>query len=143
MIDKQLSQFLTKLIEDTKSGKVLWVNMQRSNTDIKPKQKVQDAFENSHSTISLLSESPDMTKSYYTEYQNGRFYLLFYSSMLGLNRVCLLVETESSKYSTSLIDSEYDKDSENEVISLKRLYNLVENSTSEILSLINSYLLDD
>lgn len=139
MIDKQITQLLSKLIEETKSGKRLWVNLK--NSDVRPKSPTPDSF----SPIISIESDPIFSKSYFTEYKNARFYLLFFENNFGfgLNRVIFSVDSDSSKYSTTLIGTDFGNEYEADIVSLKRLYNLVENNTPEIYSLINEFLLDD
>lgn len=141
MIDKQVSKLLIKLIDDTKSGAIHWINM--GSSDVRPKLSPTIDFSDTFITVDQIT---DFSKSYFTEYKNGRFYLLFSTnplSMLNVGRVRLSIDTDTTKYSTTLIDTDTDEDNKSDIVSLKRLYNLVENNNSEIFSLINEFLLED
>lgn len=138
---------LTKLIDRTKQGTITWQRC--SQTDIALKGSYKSPLEESlHNPLAnSFCPSIDNEHSYVASYNEGYFFLVVYRSSFTNNKIELRVQTKKSQYSSIYASSVETTETNNDInvpSQLKRLYNLIDDSTSNeaIDSFVNSFIND-
>lgn len=121
--------FIQKAIEKTKNHSLKWYSLHKG------KNSPTILHKPTEDTVSYTTKPAELL-SFYSKYNNGYIFLLCYENFLS-NEYSLEIQTESSPFAKQLASS---TDTLEISTQLKRLYNIVEDYSSDITIFIDDFL---
>ena len=146
MIEAVARDFIDKAISNTKSKKIKWYSLKGHEALLRQQSSiVSDAIAGATILNPSLSDLVSIDNSYYAIFKTGYIFFLFISNDLShaidfsgaFHKFSLRIQNEGSPYAKEIASSE---DSSDFSIQLKRLYNLAQDSASDLDDFIDDFL---